>query len=78
LQDQYILVYNLLISGSKSTRSYLRQRVRRLVTAALGVYISNLLLFALVAYVQVKGILELRGTLKGEAEEVLACNNRLY
>ena len=68
----------MLISGSKSTRSYLRRRVRRLVTAALGVYISNLLLFALVAYVQVKGILELRGALKGEAEGVLACNNRLY
>jgi hypothetical protein len=78
LQDQYILVYNLPISGSKSTRSHPRQRIRRLVTAALGVYIGNLLLFAPVAYVQVEGILELRGALKGEAEGVLACNNRLY
>jgi hypothetical protein len=42
------------------------------------VYIGNLLLFALVAYVRVEGILELRGALKGEAEGVLACNNRLY
>jgi hypothetical protein len=37
------------------------------------VYIGNLLLFAPVAYVRVEGI-----PLRGEAEGVPACNNRLY
>jgi hypothetical protein len=45
---------------------------------ASGVYIGNLMLLAPVVYVRIEGILELPGALKGEAEGVPACNNRLY